>query len=178
MIALETVTLAQCIEVLEARRQLIDGELHDYVRPVPACDIDYNTLLAERAELAASLSHLREELANCQQLNLAVQQFLRDWGNHSQRRNPAVMLDQASMPWFAALNGSLLDTLDDDAFRARLRESAARLAALAQELLDRGCGEQPRLDGSALAAAIKAAGGAPAGFGPMLFAAAEFRYVD
>ena len=59
MIALETVTLAQCIEVLEARRQLIDGELHDYVRPVPACDIDYNTLLAERAELAAALSHLR-----------------------------------------------------------------------------------------------------------------------
>ena len=59
MIANENVTLAQCIQVLEARRQMIDGELHDYVRPVPACDVDYNTLLAERSELSAALSHLR-----------------------------------------------------------------------------------------------------------------------
>ncbi|MEO8385689.1 MAG: hypothetical protein ABI583_10630 [Betaproteobacteria bacterium] len=59
MIAIENVTLAQCINVLEARRQLIDVELHDYARPVPACDVDYNTLLAERAELAVALSHLR-----------------------------------------------------------------------------------------------------------------------
>ncbi|MBC7942239.1 MAG: NAD(P)/FAD-dependent oxidoreductase, partial [Chitinophagaceae bacterium] len=95
----------------------------------------------------ASMSHLRDELAHCQNLNLAVQTFLREWGGHSQRRNPAVMLDQASMPWFAALNGSLMDTLDDAAFRARLRESAARLTALAQELLQRGCGEHPKLDG-------------------------------
>ena len=35
--------------------------------------------------------------------------------------NPAVMLDQASLPWFAALNKSLLDRLDDAAFRERIR---------------------------------------------------------
>ena len=49
----------------------------------------------------ASLSQLRGELAVCQQLNAAVQRFLRGWGEHSERRNPPQMLDQASLPWFA-----------------------------------------------------------------------------
>jgi len=110
------------------------------------------------ADLAA-LSHLRSELAHCQSLNLAVQDFLRAWGGVSQRRNPAVMLDQASMPWFKALNGSLLDTLDDAGFRARIRESTVMLTALAQELLQRGRSEQPELDGSALGQAIMQARG-------------------
>jgi len=118
----------------------------------------------------ASMSHLKQVLADAQALNLAVQAFLRDWGRVSQRRNPAVMLDQASMPWFAELNANLAgNMLDDESFRAQLRQSCARLTALAQELLERGCGEHPRLDGSALAAAISAAGGARPGFEPMLF---------
>jgi flavin-dependent dehydrogenase len=136
------------------------------------------------ADLAA-LSYLRDELAHCQALNLAVQAFLRDWGRVSQRRNPAVMLDQASMPWFKALNGSLLDRLDDAGFRQRIRESTAMLKALAQELLARGCGEHPQLDGSALRLAIASmdgagdpaaiagsrAGSAGPAFGRMLFPA-------
>ncbi|MDQ2778940.1 MAG: NAD(P)/FAD-dependent oxidoreductase [Pseudomonadota bacterium] len=126
------------------------------------------------ADLGA-LAHLRDALAHCQRLNAAVQDFLRAWGGHSQRRNPAVMLDQAAMPWFAALNGSLVDKLDDVAFRHRIRESARRMTALAQELLDRGCGEHPQLNGTALKAAIGQAGDSTprAGeFGPMLFPAA------
>ena len=129
------------------------------------------------ADLAA-LSHLRDDLAHCQRLNLAVQAFLHAWGGVSARRNPAVMLDQASMPWFKALNGSLLDVLDDAGFRSRIRASTAMLTALAQELLDRGCSEHPQLDGSALREAIAAAGGAEAAdasgqpFGRMLFPAA------
>ena len=125
------------------------------------------------ADLSA-LSNLRDELAHCQRLNLAVQDFLRAWGSVSQRRNPAVMLDQASMPWFKALNGSLLDTLDDAGFRARIRESTAMLAALAQELLERGCGEHPQLDGSALRDAIAHGSGLQAAHphvGRMLFPA-------
>lgn len=59
MIEPRNVTLEQCIEVLEARRQLLSEELNDYARPVPACDVDFNTLLAERAELTVALSHLR-----------------------------------------------------------------------------------------------------------------------
>jgi hypothetical protein len=64
------------------------------------------------------------------------------------------MLDQAALPWFAELNRGLGDALDDAQFRARLRESTARLQALASEMLARGCSEQPTLDGAALRALI------------------------
>jgi len=124
------------------------------------------------ADLAV-LSHLRDEFAHCQRLNLAVQAFLHAWGDSSARRNPAVMLDQASMPWFKALNGSLLDTLDDAGFRQRIRNNTAMLNALAQQLLERGCGEHPQLDGTALREAIGALPGAAnapgQAFGSMLF---------
>jgi flavin-dependent dehydrogenase len=118
----------------------------------------------------ASLSHLREELATCQALNLAVQNHLRAWGEHSFKTNAAVMLDQAAVPWFAALNASLHDTLSADQFRQRLRDNTLRLRALAGQLLTRSCGEHPVLNGSALRAAINAAGGDVAGFEDMLFA--------
>ncbi|MEO5732558.1 MAG: NAD(P)/FAD-dependent oxidoreductase [Rubrivivax sp.] len=124
----------------------------------------------------AALSHLRDDFAQGQALNLAVQAYLRDWGRVSQRRNAPVMLDQARMPWFAELNGSLLDTLDDAGFRNRIRESIRRLTALAQQLLARGRSEHPQLHGSALQAAIDAGGldaAAHQAFGPMLFPAAE-----
>jgi hypothetical protein len=52
------VTLAQCIDLLEARRKLICDELSDFARPIAACDADFNTLLAERAEIVQAISHL------------------------------------------------------------------------------------------------------------------------
>ncbi len=45
------------------------------------------------------------------------------------------MLDHAALPWFAELNRSLNDRLDDDAFVRRMRQSVDRLTALAAELL-------------------------------------------
>ncbi len=105
------------------------------------------------ADLAA-LSRLKDELAHCQKLNLAVQDFLRAWSAVSAKRNPAVMLDQAALPWFAELNRSLTDTLDDHAFRARLQKSTGQLRALAAELLERACREHPGLDGSTLSALL------------------------
>jgi hypothetical protein len=47
------------------------------------------------------------------------------------------MLDQASLPWFAELNRSLLDRLDDDAFRERLRRSTRQMRSLAAEIAAR-----------------------------------------
>ncbi len=120
----------------------------------------------------ASLSHLRDELAGCQRLNAAVQVWLREWSRMSARRNPAVMHDQASVPWFVELNRALEDTLDDTQFRAMLRASARRLRVLATELLDRGLAEYPALDGRALAAEIDANGGPLRGGAPLLFASA------
>jgi hypothetical protein len=52
------VTLADCVATLEARRLSVCGELLAHASPVPACDADYNALLAERAELVAALARL------------------------------------------------------------------------------------------------------------------------
>jgi flavin-dependent dehydrogenase len=105
------------------------------------------------ADLSA-MSALRDELAQCQMLNIEVQAFLRAWSSFSAKRNPAVMLDQASLPWFAELNRGLNDTLDDARFRDRLRASTVQLRQLAAEMLTRACTEHPALDGTALRALV------------------------
>jgi len=51
------------------------------------------------------------------------------------------MLDQAALPWFAALNKSLLDRLDDAAFRARIRHGTALMRRLAAEIAARAGAE-------------------------------------
>ncbi|MEP7155798.1 MAG: hypothetical protein ABI905_08490 [Betaproteobacteria bacterium] len=56
--AADYVTLGQCIDALEVRRQVVNEALQDFTRPVAACDVDYNTLLAERGALNLALSHL------------------------------------------------------------------------------------------------------------------------
>ena len=118
----------------------------------------------------AALSHLRAELDSCRRLNVEVQDFLRAWGRVSARRNPAVMLDQARLPWFAELNRSLLDEVDEAGFRRRLVLAEQRLRALALELLRRACAEHPGLDGSRLRAAIAADSRPLPDWEPMLFA--------
>ena len=94
----------------------------------------------------SSLAALRNELAQCQALNRAVQDFLRAWSVVSEKRNPAVMLDQAQLPWFAELNRSLNDSLDSAAFAERIRSSHAQLTALAAEILERALSDHPALD--------------------------------
>ena len=98
----------------------------------------------------SSLAALRTELAQCQALNRAVQDFLRAWSVVSEKRNPAVMLDQATLPWFAELNRSLNDTLDAAGFVARIRTSNAQLHTLAGQILGRALAEHPGLDTGAL----------------------------
>ncbi|MDM0067312.1 NAD(P)/FAD-dependent oxidoreductase [Variovorax sp. J31P207] len=109
------------------------------------------------------LGRVRDELQHCQQLNLAVQSFFRAWSAVSHRRNPAVMLDHAALPWFAELNRSLNDRLDDDAFVRRMHQSVDRLTALAVELLGRATRDHPGLDGAALAALLARAPAAAEG---------------
>jgi len=113
------------------------------------------------ADLAA-LSNLRDELALCRKLNVAAQAFLREWSKVSEKRNPAVMLDQASLPWFAELNRSLNDVLDDTQFRARVRESTGLLRTLAAEMLARAHADHPELDCRELDALL----GQPVGSAP------------
>ena len=85
----------------------------------------------------AAFSRLKCELAAVQELNLAVQSLLREWSKSGRSRNPPRMLDQAALPWFAELNRSLGDSIDDAAFDARIRRSAALLHELAAEICAR-----------------------------------------
>jgi len=102
----------------------------------------------------AMLGSLKDELQHCQQLNVAVQAFLRAWSQVSDKHNPAVMLDQAALPWFAELNRSLTDTLDDDAFKERLRASTEQLRVLAGEIVERALNANPGVDAGALRALL------------------------
>ena len=116
----------------------------------------------ERLTDLASLGHLRDELALCQQLNIEVQKFLRAWSAVSQRRNLPVMLDQAAVPWFVELNRSLHDSrLSDADYRARIRAAAHTMQRLAGELLQRALQAHPGLDGGALRALLPATALAP-----------------
>ncbi len=95
------------------------------------------------ADLTA-FADLRAELAHCQALNVEVQTLLRTWSAArplAQVANPAVMLDQAALPWFSDLNKSLNDTLDDVGFRERIRHSTRQMRTLAAEIAARAeCG--------------------------------------
>lgn len=102
------------------------------------------------------LSSLRTELAECQRLNVAVQNFLRQWSTLSLKRNPAVMLDQAAIPWFAELNRSLNDDLDTDGFVARIRGSHTQLQQLATEILQRALSDHPELNTGELVSSLPA----------------------
>ena len=116
-----------------------------------------------------ALSHLRAEMVGMQPLNTAVQTFLRQMCEHSRKRNRAVMLDHASLPWFVELNRSLTDRSDAATFRNVLKQSARQLRELATQILDRAAAEYPALDGQALREAIDAAGGPVRGGESLVF---------
>jgi len=85
----------------------------------------------------AVFSRLKRELVAVQELNLSVQALLREWSKSGHPANPPRMLDQAALPWFAELNRSLTDSLEDNAFEERIRHNAALLHELAGEICER-----------------------------------------
>ena len=105
-----------------------------------------------------SLSRLRAELAQAKALNFAVQRLLRAWSLVSGKRESVQMLDQASLPWFAELNRSLLDPpLDDAAYRARLRGNVQLLKALALEIVGRARADAAGIDAAEVEALARGA---------------------
>ena len=52
------VSLADCVALLEARRVTLCEEINGYARPVAACDVDFNAMIAERAEVTGAISRL------------------------------------------------------------------------------------------------------------------------
>ena len=101
-----------------------------------------------------AMGRLRTELSESKELNFAMQRFLRAWSKVSAKEESDIMLDQASLPWFVELNRGLRDTLDDAAFRARVREYAQLLKAMAREIVDKAHAEAPSLDASEVLAIV------------------------
>jgi len=115
---------------------------------------------------AALYTALAGELEAAQALNERMQAFFLRWHALSPGHNPRAMLDQRELPWFAAMNATLHDPLDDAALRARLRENVELLQGLAAMIVERAVadgGEALRSDMRDLARARQR---------PLLFAAA------
>ena len=79
---------------------------------------------------------LARELESAKALNQRMQRFFLRWHALSPARNPRGMLDQQEMPWFADLNATLHDELDDNALRSRLRDNVALLEGLAVRIVE------------------------------------------
>ena len=110
-----------------------------------------------------ALSVLRDEVGGMQALNVAVQLHLRTLCSYSRKRNPAVLLDQSTLPWFVELNRALTDRGDGSnsgAFRSVLKHTRQRLLELATEIVERSETDFAGMDCQPLQAAIDAAGGA------------------
>lgn len=95
-----------------------------------------------------AMGRMRKTLANVQQLNIAMQAFLLAWHGVSKQRNPAQMLDQARLDWFAEMKRGLTDELDEAGFKQRVNEILAQPNALAREIVLRATNDHPSLDGS------------------------------
>ena len=102
----------------------------------------------------ANISRLSKELNRCKALNVAMQAFMREWSQKSAKRNAPVMLDQVALPWFSELNRSLLDQLDDEGFRARIKQNTALLENLALQIVARARQQVPALDANGIGALL------------------------
>ncbi|WP_133479785.1 NAD(P)/FAD-dependent oxidoreductase [Cognatilysobacter segetis] len=87
------------------------------------------------------LGALRPLFGQARTLNLGMQSLLRQWGERNASRGadtaPADdrLLDQYLIGWFRELNRQLADTLEPDAFIARMQADVERMHALAAEML-------------------------------------------
>jgi flavin-dependent dehydrogenase len=92
------------------------------------------------------LGRLRPELEHGRALNVAMQEFLLAWSQAGPHRADAGMLDHAALPWFAALNESLISgRLDDEGFVQRIRHGLGLMRQLARETLGKASAQHPQL---------------------------------
>jgi len=115
------------------------------------------------------IGKLSAELHHSRALNLAMQDFMREWSKLSAKRNAAVLLDQAALPWFWELNRGLRDKLDEEGFLARVRQYTALLNSLATQIVDRACEQCPGLGADEVRRLLSGAGAVDAGVGTLLF---------
>jgi hypothetical protein len=91
------------------------------------------------------LGDMRAELEHAQALNTRMQQLFRQWHAASAAQSRREMLDQCALTWFAELNASLTDPLDDAGIRARLRDNVRLLDGIADALALQAASTDARL---------------------------------
>jgi hypothetical protein len=102
----------------------------------------------------SAMGRLQKGMSRAQGLNVAVQDFLRAWDAAGRSNDEPRMLDQASMDWFAELNRSLTDELDQEALQARLAANVERMDRIALQIVARARSRFPELDASAVLASL------------------------
>lgn len=108
------------------------------------------------------LGRLRPQFERGRDLNLAMQAFLRGWGE----RNVAAgiegspldgrFLNQHDIEWFHEMNRALHDALDNPAFEQRIRDNVSRMEWLAAESLQRARDTHADIDDCGLEALLRA----------------------
>jgi hypothetical protein len=90
------------------------------------------------------------------------------------------MLDQSRLDWFVAMNRGLHDTLDDDAFAARIAANVDLMEALAAEIVGRARTVHPDLadHGLPAPAGVQTGGAAAAASAPPLLPPAWYGLED
>ncbi len=123
------------------------------------CHLFFQNKLVE----VQTMARLQPDLAWSHRLNVAVQAFLRAWGEVDDGARPPGMLDQASLAWFAEMNRALTDQLSDAEFAARLEANLQLLHQVAEQLMDRALRAHPQLPTQALRAVMAERPAPPAG---------------
>ncbi len=103
------------------------------------------------------LGRLRTQLERASALNMAMQPFLRAWGEVDGYgiQEDGRLLDQYIIDWFHEMNRSLSDVQDDDAFASRVAENVARMEQMAKEILDQVKRMHPDIDDGGLTAMLE-----------------------
>ncbi|ASR43306.1 halogenase [Xanthomonas citri pv. mangiferaeindicae] len=127
---------------------------------------------ADRLTDLATLGRLRPSFNEARALNLALQPLLREWGERNTGRpSPQTrLLDQFGIDWFREMNRALSDTLDTDAFVARVGDNVLRMRHLAGEILSRARAEHPHIGDHGLDALLTDTGDTPVSLTPLWYA--------
>ncbi|NID16282.1 NAD(P)/FAD-dependent oxidoreductase [Luteibacter yeojuensis] len=103
------------------------------------CQIVFQNRLGDDA----FITRMGPEFQCCAELNTAMQAFFQRWHALSERRNGRAMLDQRDLAWFADMNATLHDSLDDDSLAGRLRDNMRMMQALASSIVERAAADYP-----------------------------------
>jgi len=105
------------------------------------CQIVFQKRLGD----SAFISRMSDELLAATDLNTKVQAFFQPWHDVSDGRNRKVMLDQRDLAWFADMNSTLHDALDDETLAERLRDNVRMMRLLAASIVERAVDDHPSL---------------------------------